>query len=138
MTTPEKWEWSFQQLGKALDRFEEVLQKTTTQDDIMVDAAIQRFEFCIELFRKSLQQLLFVFESVDAKTPKQTFNQAYRAEWINDEDIWVRMLQDRNRSSHTYYEPLAREIYARLPGYCTVMRDTYEFLQKEVVDKHHD
>ena len=37
--------------------------------------------------------------------------------WISDESFWLRMLDDRNRTSHTYNEAVAEEIFSRLATY---------------------
>ena len=42
---------------------------------------------------------------------------ALRLGWIHDDDVWLTMLDDRNRTSHTYHEPTAEEIYGRLGDY---------------------
>ncbi|MDX1657131.1 MAG: HI0074 family nucleotidyltransferase substrate-binding subunit, partial [Candidatus Competibacteraceae bacterium] len=37
-----------------------------------------------------------------------------RAGWIEDESTWLRMLRDRNETSHIYDEQTARRIYDRV------------------------
>ena len=43
-------------------------------------------------------------------------------QWLAEERIWLAMIEDRNRTSHTYREELAKEIHARLPAYLAAMR----------------
>jgi nucleotidyltransferase substrate binding protein (TIGR01987 family) len=54
------------------------------------------------------------------------------AHFIDDEAMWVAMLQDRNKTSHTYHESLADEIYARIPKYLNVMQKTYVKLTQKL------
>ncbi len=82
-----------------------------------VDASIQRFEFCVELAWKSLREILLRDHSLETASPKTTLQAAYRVALIGDEATWLAMLRDRNLSSHTYREALAREIFGRLPAY---------------------
>ena len=98
---------------QALDRLSEVLAKPV-DDRIVVDAAIQRFEFCFELGWKTMKVFL-EFQGQKATLPREVIATAYRAQWISDEPGWLQMMDDRNLSSHTYHEPLADLIYSRLP-----------------------
>jgi nucleotidyltransferase substrate binding protein (TIGR01987 family) len=40
--------------------------------------------------------------------------EAFRAGWLADEAAWLQMLRDRNETSHTYNEAVARRIYANV------------------------
>jgi predicted nucleotidyltransferase len=44
---------------------------------------------------------------------------------IDDEEIWLTMLKDRNQTSHTYEEELATQIYHHIQTYYPVMQKTY-------------
>ena len=113
-------------LGKALQRLHESLQYDENQP-LVVDASIQRFEFCIELSWKTLKATL-AQEGINANTPRECLQQAYAAHWFDDEAAWLSMLKDRNLTSHTYKEDLALEIYRRLPGHYQAMHTLYTFL----------
>ncbi len=115
-------------LGKALSRLDESLQFDKSQP-LVVDACIQRFEFCIELTWKTLKQCL-ALEGIEANTPRECMQQAYASHWLVDEAEWLSMLKDRNLTSHTYKEDLALEIYARLPGHHKAMAALYALLAR--------
>ena len=112
--------------GKALQRFQESLQYDESQP-LVVDASIQRFEFCIELSWKTLKAAL-AQEGISANTPRECLQQAYAAHWFDDEAAWLSMLKDRNLTSHTYKEDLALAIYRRLPGHYQAMQALHSFL----------
>jgi nucleotidyltransferase substrate binding protein (TIGR01987 family) len=97
-------------------------------DPLYIDAAIQRFEFSAELAWKCLQEVLRRDHGVEVASPKPALQQAYRLHLIDDEAIWLDLWRDRNLTSHTYREALAREIHARLPGYLAVLRRLAERL----------
>ena len=113
-------------LGNALRRFQESLQYDAHQP-LVVDASIQRFEFCIELSWKALKAAL-ALEGISANTPRECLQQAYAAHWFDDEQAWLSMLKDRNLTSHTYKEDLALEIYCRLPAHYQAMHALYAYL----------
>lgn len=75
------------------------------------DSVIQRFEFTIELFWKTLRALLQLPPDAGSKTVLQG---AYRNGWINDEASWVALVRERNRSSHDYDEDQAIALAGRI------------------------
>lgn len=101
---------------RAVDRLEEALA-AGDQPGLFIDAAIQRFEFCIELAWKSLAEVLRRDHGLEVASPKPALQEAYRLNLIDGEQHWLQMLRDRNLSVHTYREALAREIYTRLPAH---------------------
>ena len=75
--------------------------------------AIKNFEFVFETCFKALRDRL-ANEGLVANSPRQSFVQAYKAGWIDDEETWLRMLEDRNLTVHTYNEGLAHDILERI------------------------
>ena len=46
---------------------------------------------------------------MNARSPREAFKRAFALGWIDEEDVWLRMLDDRNRAN-TYNEAVAEEI----------------------------
>lgn len=105
-------------LATAVTRLREVLNEP--EDDVSRDAAIQRFEFCFELAWKAIQERARD-EGLDCQSPKDCLRVAFRASWIQDEQGWLKMLADRNQTSHTYDEDLAKAVYRRLSSYLPLL-----------------
>lgn len=103
-----------QSFHQAIARLHDALQAPET--DLSRDAAIQRFEFCFELAWKVIQEQART-EGLDCQSPKGCLKLAYTNNWITDEAGWLAMLEDRNRTSHTYDEALAKDVYRRLAGH---------------------
>ena len=123
----ERLETSLDNLGRALDRLEEALARPTL-DDLEMDGTIQRFEVTVELFWKTLRRAL-VEERRQVETPRQAMSWGWRAGWLeDDEELWTRMLDDRNLTSHVYGEAAAREVFARIAGYARAMRAAHAAL----------
>ena len=99
---------------KAAARLAEVVAVPETA--LMRDAAIQRFEFTFEVVWKTLQ-LFLEHQGYETGGPRPTLKKAF-AEGIialpDDADVWLRMLEDRNLTSHAYDEALATAIYRRI------------------------
>ena len=58
----------------------------------------------------------------------RTLKGAYKAHWLDDEALWLAMLEDRHRTSHTYRREVAVELLGRLPACCDAMRAVAEAL----------
>lgn len=85
-------------LGNALKRLAEALREPK-DSPLVIDGTIQRFEFAIELFWKTLMRLLGS-EGIQTSTPREAITEAYCAGWIDDDKKWLEMISDRNATSH--------------------------------------
>lgn len=124
--TNEKLKISLTKLRDAISRLDEAL-KQTSDNILAIDGTIQRFEFVFEQCWKTLQKFL-AEEGIEAGTPREVLTKAYQSGWIKDEDLWLRMLKDRNETSHTYDEKIARRIYGNIPGYLKAFKSCHQFL----------
>lgn len=106
---------------KALVALESIYLKPMQEDRSNIDATIQRFEFTFELAWKFLKDY-FWERNIELHYPKEIIQQAFIVDLINDEDIWIKMLRDRNLTSHTYDEKLADTIYSRIKQYVPELR----------------
>jgi len=99
------------ELKKALEKLKEALALDKT--DIVRDSIIKRFEFTVELSWKALQRFLSISGISEVLTPKNVFREGARLGLVDDPEAWIRFVDARNLSSHTYKESLAEEVYAR-------------------------
>ena len=113
-------------LKTALQRLGEALSAPET--DLSRDAAIQRFEFCFELGWKVIQEKARG-EGLDCYSPKSCVKLAFKNQWVKEETSWLVMLEDRNRTSHTYDEVLAAAVYSRLPNYLPLFQSLIENIE---------
>lgn len=115
---------SLTKLGKALESLEQITAKPSQPDRSNIDAAIQRFEFTIELFWKLLKNILASL-GTEVQYPKNVLQEAFKGHLINNEQLWLQMLEDRNITSHTYDEDLADQVFDRIKTYVPILRETY-------------
>lgn len=100
---------------QALSTLEEALAEPLTA--LVRDATIQRFEYTFELAWKLFRRVAKV-EGIEVGSPRQAIRVAHRLGLIQEPDVWLELLYDRNRTSHTYSSRTAEEVYesaARLP-----------------------
>ena len=100
------------------------------KDTITRDAAIQRFEFCFELTWKVLKHFAEK-EGLEVNSPKSALRAAFQLKWIQDDALWLQMLEDRNLTSHTYNEELAERIYESLSKYSERMTSLHGVLKSK-------
>lgn len=122
----------FEKLENALLRLENIYKNEPGEDQVYIDATIQRFEFTIELFWKFLQEY-FRTKEVYIQYPKDVFKQAFTSHIIDDENSWLQMLKDRNLTSHTYDEELANQMFKRIQTYVPLMRSLVNRIKKELL-----
>ncbi len=79
---------------------------------------------------KTLKRALEV-EGLICQTPRETLKIAYQSGWINTEEFWLQMLDDRNLTSHTYEEPTAMQIYENIQAYYPELLQLAQFLRKK-------
>ena len=116
---------------QAILRLEAALQYDPEVLDIALDAVIQRFEFTFEQAWKSIR-LAAKAVGYDCKSPRGCLKLAYKMEWIEDEEKWLRLLEARNLTSHTYDQETAMEVYETVKDNFEVFQSLLEELRKEI------
>lgn len=101
--------------SKAVARLEEALD-LVDPSPIIIDAVIQRFEFTYELAWKTMKAYLESQGLTESRTPKDVIRESFGIGLIEDGDGRLDMLADRNLTSHTYREDMAREIFGKIRG----------------------
>lgn len=118
--------------GRALERLREVTEKEALSD-VERDALIQRFEFCFEILWKCGKDYLLAEEGLDAASPKKVIRFLREAGVLDDEETEraLAMADDRNMTAHTYDEPLAKEMVARIRAHAPLMCAWYQRMMKQ-------
>ena len=125
------WKDAFHSLGEAIARLKEVLAHQEPElADIMRDAAIQRFEFVIELYWKVLKKILS-YEKIEAVTPREVISKAFQFKLINDDAAWLAMLDDRNQTSYVYHLEMSKSVFKHIKSYIPILEETYLALKKK-------
>lgn len=99
-----RWQQRFQNFQRAFGLLREAMDQDISQlNQLEKEGVIQRFEFTFELAWKVLKDKMEHDGLViDQISPRAVVRLAYQAKYIEDANVWLRMIGDRNLMSHTY------------------------------------
>lgn len=97
--------------------------KEKTDDELKQAGCIQYFEFCFELAWKTVKAFFEYKGMIDCNSPRDCMKLAFKANLINNENIWIAMLENRNMTVHTYSIETALDVYESLPAYLIEMKN---------------
>jgi nucleotidyltransferase substrate binding protein (TIGR01987 family) len=123
-----KLEAVIKQFKRALERFEEILKED--KNEIVRDAAIQRFEFTFDLAWKVIKAILEEEKGTVCASPKECFKEAYRNKLLDYDNFWLKMTDLRNKTTHFYKEETANEVYEVFPEVLVYFKKILEIIEK--------
>ena len=118
---------SLVEFTKALDALAKALAEPKT--DIVRDATIQRFEFCVELAWKSAKKKM----GITASAPKSVIREMAQNKLVDNVDevkFWLEAIDQRNLSSHTYKEILAEQVYNFAKSFLPIAQELLKRLER--------
>lgn len=121
-------QWIVEDFAAALAQLESALAEPADRDLIKA-GSIQYFEFCFELAWKSCKLVSADQGLPDCLSPKACMRQAFTQGWIDNEAVWLEMLEARNRMAHTYDARKALQIYDALPRFLAPLKQLSATLQ---------
>lgn len=99
-----RWQQRLNNFSRAVKLLEEAsMLDPSSLSMLEKEGMIQRFEYTLELAWKTLKdKMLNDGIILDRISPKMVVKQAYQSKYIDDVEIWLKMINDRNLLSHTY------------------------------------
>ncbi len=76
---------------------------------------IQFYEVCFELAWKTMKDYL-ENEGFEVKSPREVIKQAFQIGLIEEGELWLAALEDRNQTSHVYDENIVNQIVGKILG----------------------
>jgi nucleotidyltransferase substrate binding protein (TIGR01987 family) len=104
-----RWQQRFANFCQALDQLETFFQPPELNERER-QGLIKAFEYCFELGWNTLRDLLMAEGNADLIGSRDTLRLAFRVGLIRDGESWLRMVQDRNLTSHTYNRVTAEQV----------------------------
>lgn len=93
---------------KAVSRLKEVLD--LKKNKVVRDSAIKRFEICFDLAWKAVK-LYAKKQGIECYSPRQCFKTAFQLKLINNQEGWLKMIDDRNITVNICKEEYADKVY---------------------------
>ncbi|WP_296618230.1 nucleotidyltransferase substrate binding protein [Marivirga sp.] len=126
-----RWEQRFSNYMKALKKLSQaieyinqnVLGKEETLDEndlndvldeMIKEGLIQRFEYTHELAWNVMKDYAKYQGNFELGESRDATREAFQLNLVSDGKIWMDMIGSRNKTSHTYDEDIANEIYHRI------------------------
>ena len=129
-----RWVERFENYEKAKRNLEQTRDyiKKNGLNNVFIMALVQAFEIAFELAWKTQKDYL-EYNGIKVSTPRETIKEAFQSAIIQDGQIWIDMMESRNKTSHTYVEDFAIELSnAILDKYIIQFEKLYEFFKGKI------
>ncbi len=109
-----RWKQRFSNFEKALLKLSEVIEKKEILSDLEKEGLIQRFEFTHELSWQVMKDFLIYDGIQNIIGSRSTVREAFNKGIISNGEVWMEMIESRNRTSHTYLESILESEYNKI------------------------
>lgn len=106
-----RWQQRFSNYRKALAQLTEVVNQEEL-NKFEEQGLIKAFEYTFELAWNTLKDFLEYQGFSDIVGSRDAIRTAFAEGVVEDGHVWMRMIESRNKTSHTYNEATAKEIVA--------------------------
>lgn len=104
-----RWIQRFHNYQKAFAKLTKFIEKEDL-NELELLGLIQSFEYTHELAWKTLKDFLEHGGHKEIYGSKDATREAFKLELIQDGDIWMKMIESRNETSHTYNQETTEKI----------------------------
>jgi len=125
-----RWKQRFQNYKKALITVKNAVTLAASRElsDLEKQGMIQGFEFTFELAWNVMKDYLEEQGITDIIGSKNAIRHAFNKGLVDDGEIWMNMVRDRNLASHIYDDETAEELFNEI-------RNTYYNQFNKLLDK---
>ena len=131
-----RWQQRFSNFSKAFSQLGKFIEKAGNLNELEEQGLIQAFEYNYELSWNLLKDYLEYQGLTNIVGSRDAFRHAFNRGLIKDGDVWMKMIESRIKSSHTYDEDTADEIANDIiKKYFTLFSDLHETFGKLMKDE---
>lgn len=105
----EKIKQSVENFEKAVHSLQSAAQREKL-DDLQLTGAVKCFELCYEQSWKLIQKKA-AQDGKRINSPREAFQHAFQSGWIQNDQHWIQMIDDRNLAVHTYDRETAETVW---------------------------
>lgn len=122
MNADVRWKQRFENFQKALQKLIEAVDYIKNNDskaeivldEIIKEGLIQRFEYTHELAWNVMKDYATYQGNTTVGGSRDATREAFQLQLMSDGAVWMDMIGSRNKTSHTYNEATADEIYLKI------------------------
>jgi nucleotidyltransferase substrate binding protein (TIGR01987 family) len=129
-----RWKQRFMNFENALKQLVEGVDKfANTEENIIKEGIIQRFEFTHELAWKVLKDYL-EYEGLNQITGSRTATrEAFNKNILENGEVWMEMIESRNNTVHTYQASILEEEYEKIIKHYLPALISFEAKMKQLI-----
>ena len=121
-----RWEQRFSNFNKALLKLSQAVEyihenleeddseSSEVLDEIVMEGLIQRFEYTHELAWNVMKDYAAYQGNSTVGGSRDATREAFQLQLILNGQVWMDMIGSRNKTSHTYNQVTANEIYTKI------------------------
>ncbi|HTN21348.1 MAG TPA: nucleotidyltransferase substrate binding protein [Pelobium sp.] len=118
-----RWQQRFSNFNKALNKLSQAveyikvnysLEDNNVLDEIIKQGLIQSFEYTHELAWNVMKDYAVYQGNPTIGGSRDATREAFQLQLISNGNIWMDMISSRNKTSHTYNQETADEIYDKI------------------------
>ena len=102
----------FENFRQAFQNLGDIFQYQEPYGNVELTGLVGLFEICFEQAWKAMKEILEQngFSPAQTGSPRMILKTAFQAGMIQDEELWLKALADRNLVSHSYHKEIALSI----------------------------
>lgn len=105
---------ALEKLNKMIDYVEEERESKGILEEMLKQAIIQSFEYTHELAWNVMKDYAKYQGNDNVGGPRDAIREALQLQLIDDGDSWMEMIRSHNKTSHTYNEQVANQIFKKI------------------------
>lgn len=108
-----RWQQRYSSFKKAFLLLDQSVKQFNSLSILEKEGMVQRFEYTFELAWKTLKDYMESKGFLE-KYPRDVIKRAFETECIDDGEVWIEMLENRNLMSHTYNEVIFEKVVTKI------------------------
>ncbi len=126
-----RWKQRFQNFKNSFEVLERAVN-IENPSELEKGGIIQFYEVSFELAWKTLKDFL-ESEGFNVKSPRETIKTAFQNGYIENGELWLEALEDRNVTTHIYDEKAANLIVERIKNnYFVLLKSLYDYFKNKI------
>lgn len=132
-----RWIQRFNNFSKALAQLQKFIDKGEALNEMEEQGMIQAFEYNFELSWNVIKDFYENQGATGIQGSRDAFRLAFNRALILDGENWMKMIESRTKTSHTYHEEIADEIaFDILHTYYFLFKELHKTLSKIIVSQN--